>query len=87
MRSCHGDEDVAAETTVVRVGAFAARATPHGFYELSGTAIPIQIRILSDTHDNVDASERATDRLGPPVIQYFEEFELHGVLDNKAGIR
>ncbi len=60
---------------------------PWIFTSYRGTAIPIQIGILSDTHDNVEATERATDRLGPPVIHYFEEFELHGVLDNKAEIR
>lgn len=62
----------------------------------------MQIGILSDTHDNVDAVERATNRfaeegvevvevyddfVAPPVIPYFKEFEVHGVLDNKAEIR
>lgn len=60
----------------------------------------MQIGILSDTHDNVAAIERATDVfvaegvetlihcgdfVAPPVLPYFEEFEVHGVLGNNDG--
>lgn len=60
----------------------------------------MQVGILSDTHDNVDAIERITDTfreegvdtlihcgdfIAPPVIPYFEGFELHGVLGNNDG--
>jgi hypothetical protein len=56
--------------------------------------------IISDTHDNVAAIERATDifehegvstvihcgdYIAPPVLPFFEGFELHGVLGNNDG--
>ncbi|OLZ42535.1 phosphodiesterase [Natrinema saccharevitans] len=60
----------------------------------------MHIGIISDTHDNVDAIERATeifaeegvevvvhcgDFIAPLMIDYFEAFELHGVLGNNDG--
>lgn len=60
----------------------------------------MHIGIVSDTHDNVEAIERATeilveegveivvhcgDFVAPLMIDYFEEFELHGVLGNNDG--
>ena len=60
----------------------------------------MNIGIISDTHDNVEAIERATeifdeegveivihcgDFVAPLMIQYFDEFELHGVLGNNDG--
>lgn len=60
----------------------------------------MRIGIISDTHDNIAATERATrlfgeeeietivhcgDFIAPPVISYFEEFTLHGVLGNNDG--
>ena len=60
----------------------------------------MQLGIISDTHDNVSAVERAAeifrsegvdvvihcgDFIAPLVIPYFEEFELHGVLGNNDG--
>jgi len=60
----------------------------------------MQIGILSDTHDNVTATERATaifesegvdvlihcgDFVAPVMIPYFEGFELHAVLGNNDG--
>ncbi|WP_254762580.1 metallophosphoesterase family protein [Natrinema marinum] len=60
----------------------------------------MQIGIISDTHDNAEATERATeifraegvevvihcgDFVAPLMIPYFEEFELHGVLGNNDG--
>lgn len=60
----------------------------------------MQVGIISDTHDNIAAVERATeilrekeiqtvihcgDFIAPPVISYFEEFSLHGVLGNNDG--
>ncbi|WP_207586219.1 YfcE family phosphodiesterase [Halomontanus rarus] len=60
----------------------------------------MQIGILSDTHDNVEAVERATaifeeegvevlvhcgDYIAPPVIPSFDGFEVHGVLGNNDG--
>ncbi|MXV62651.1 YfcE family phosphodiesterase [Natronorubrum sp. JWXQ-INN-674] len=60
----------------------------------------MNIGIISDTHDNVEAIERATeifeeegvevvihcgDFVAPLMIGYFGEFELHGVLGNNDG--
>ena len=60
----------------------------------------MNIGIISDTHDNVDAIERATDVfaeegaevvvdcgdfVAPLIPSYFGEFELHGVLGNNDG--
>jgi hypothetical protein len=60
----------------------------------------MQIGIISDTHDNIAAVDQAADRfktegvdviihcgdfIAPPVIPYFEEFEVHGVLGNNDG--
>lgn len=60
----------------------------------------MRVGIISDTHDNVAAVERATetfreqgietlihcgDFIAPPVIPFFEEFSLHGVLGNNDG--
>lgn len=60
----------------------------------------MRIGIISDTHDNVAATERATeifrdegvetivhcgDFIAPPVISSFEGFTLHGVLGNNDG--
>ncbi|MFA9428170.1 metallophosphoesterase [Natronorubrum sp. A-ect3] len=60
----------------------------------------MQIGIISDTHDNVAAIERAVeifdeegvevvvhcgDFIAPLMIQYFDAFELHGVLGNNDG--
>jgi hypothetical protein len=56
--------------------------------------------IIADTHDNVAAVERATavfeergvdtlvhcgDVVAPPVLPFFEGFEVHGVLGNNDG--
>lgn len=56
--------------------------------------------IISDTHDNVEAVERAVDVferegcdtlvhcgdfIAPPVLPFFEGFTLHGVLGNNDG--
>jgi hypothetical protein len=56
--------------------------------------------VISDTHDNVAAIERATavfddagvevvlhcgDVIAPPVLPFFEGFEVHGVLGNNDG--
>ncbi|AFZ72929.1 YfcE family phosphodiesterase [Natronobacterium gregoryi] len=60
----------------------------------------MNIGIVSDTHDNVDATERAAaifaeegveivvhcgDFVAPLLPPYFGEFELHGVLGNNDG--
>lgn len=60
----------------------------------------MRVGIISDTHDNIAATERAIeifheegietivhcgDFIAPPVISYFEEFTLHGVLGNNDG--
>lgn len=60
----------------------------------------MQIGILSDTHDNVEAVKQATDLfaaegvevllhcgdfVAPPVIPHLGEFEVHGVLGNNDG--
>lgn len=60
----------------------------------------MRIGIIADTHDNVAAIERATDLfreegidtvihcgdfIAPPVLPFFEEFSLHGVLGNNDG--
>ncbi|RZH68709.1 YfcE family phosphodiesterase [Natrinema altunense] len=60
----------------------------------------MDIGIVSDTHDNVAAVERATevfaadgvevvihcgDFVAPLMVDYFEGFELHGVLGNHDG--
>ncbi|EMA46598.1 YfcE family phosphodiesterase [Halobiforma nitratireducens] len=60
----------------------------------------MHIGIVSDTHDNVEATERATevfaeegveivihcgDFVAPLIPPYFEAFELHGVLGNNDG--
>ncbi|MFC6905014.1 metallophosphoesterase [Halalkalicoccus tibetensis] len=60
----------------------------------------MRIGVISDTHDNVAAIERATetfreeevetlihcgDFIAPPVLPFFEGFELHGVLGNNDG--
>lgn len=60
----------------------------------------MRIGIIADTHDNVAAIERATDLLreegidtvihcgdfiAPPVLPFFEDFSLHGVLGNNDG--
>ncbi|THE65499.1 metallophosphoesterase [Salinadaptatus halalkaliphilus] len=60
----------------------------------------MNIGIISDTHDNVEAIERATeifaeegveivvhcgDFIAPLMVPYFGEFELHGVLGNNDG--
>ena len=60
----------------------------------------MHIGIISDTHDNVEAVEAATaifedegvevivhcgDFIAPPVLPFFEGFELHGVLGNNDG--
>ncbi|WP_222915955.1 metallophosphoesterase [Natrinema sp. SYSU A 869] len=60
----------------------------------------MNIGIISDTHDNVAAIERATgifdeegveivihcgDFIAPLIVPYFDEFELHGVLGNNDG--
>ena len=62
----------------------------------------MNIGIISDTHDNVEAIERATDVfaeegveivvhcgdfVAPLMVGSFEAFELYGVLGNKAEIR
>jgi predicted phosphodiesterase len=58
------------------------------------------IGVVSDTHDNIDAVEgiveafenrgvgtvvHCGDYIAPPVIPYFDGFELHGVLGNNDG--
>ncbi|RQG95198.1 metallophosphoesterase [Natrarchaeobius chitinivorans] len=60
----------------------------------------MNIGIIADTHDNLEAVERAAelfteegvevvvhcgDFVAPPVIEYFDGFELHGVLGNNDG--
>lgn len=60
----------------------------------------MRVGIVSDTHDNVSAVERIVetfseedldtlihcgDYIAPPVIAYFEGFDLHGVLGNNDG--
>jgi uncharacterized protein len=60
----------------------------------------MNIGIVSDTHDNVAAAERAADVfeeegvevvvhcgdfVAPPLLSAFEGFELHGVLGNNDG--
>jgi len=60
----------------------------------------MNIGIISDTHDNAEATERAIeifreegveivihcgDFIAPLIVPYFEEFELHGVLRNNDG--
>jgi hypothetical protein len=60
----------------------------------------MQLGIVSDTHDNVAAVERAVaafeergvetavhcgDVIAPPVLPFFEGLELHGVLGNNDG--
>jgi len=60
----------------------------------------MNIGIISDTHDNAEATERAIeifreegveivihcgDFIAPLIVPYFEEFELHGVLGNNDG--
>ncbi|ADB62514.1 phosphodiesterase, MJ0936 family [Haloterrigena turkmenica DSM 5511] len=60
----------------------------------------MNIGIVADTHDNVEAIERATeifadegveivihcgDFVAPLMVDYFDEFELHGVLGNNDG--
>ena len=60
----------------------------------------MNIGIVSDTHDNVEATERATeifeaegvevvihcgDFVAPLLVDYFDGFELHGVLGNNDG--
>ncbi|WP_290811722.1 metallophosphoesterase [Halovivax sp.] len=60
----------------------------------------MQVGVISDTHDNLAAVERATatferdgvdvivhcgDFVAPPVIAEFDGFELHGVLGNNDG--
>ncbi|MCU4754123.1 metallophosphoesterase [Halobacteria archaeon AArc-curdl1] len=60
----------------------------------------MQVGIIADTHDNVEATERATDIfaeegveliihcgdfIAPPLLSSFEGFELHGVLGNNDG--
>ncbi|PCR91784.1 metallophosphoesterase family protein [Natrinema ejinorense] len=60
----------------------------------------MNIGIISDTHDNAEATERATeifqeegveivlhcgDFVAPLMVPYFETFELHGVLGNNDG--
>ena len=60
----------------------------------------MQLGLISDTHDNVAAIERAVDLferegvgtlihcgdfIAPPVLPFFEGFELHGVLGNNDG--
>lgn len=60
----------------------------------------MNIGIISDTHDNAEATERAIeifheagvevaihcgDFVAPLMVPYFDEFELHGVLGNNDG--
>ncbi|SEQ70621.1 metallophosphoesterase [Natrinema salaciae] len=60
----------------------------------------MNIGIVSDTHDNAEATERATeifreegveivvhcgDFVAPLIVPSFDEFELHGVLGNNDG--
>ncbi|KYH27728.1 phosphodiesterase [Halalkalicoccus paucihalophilus] len=60
----------------------------------------MRVGVISDTHDNVAAIERATDLfreegietlvhcgdfIAPPVLPFFEGFSLHGVLGNNDG--
>ncbi|MFC7006441.1 metallophosphoesterase [Halalkalicoccus salilacus] len=62
----------------------------------------MRLGVVSDTHDNVAAIERATERfreeevetlihcgdfIAPPVLPFFEGFTLHGVLGNNDGER
>ena len=69
-------------------------------FALAVAVTDMQVGIISDTHDNVAAIERATavferegvdvvihcgDFVAPPVIAHFDGFELHGVLGNNDG--
>ncbi|MDL5361933.1 metallophosphoesterase [Halalkalicoccus sp. NIPERK01] len=60
----------------------------------------MRVGVISDTHDNVAAIERATDLfreegigtlihcgdfIAPPVLPFFEGFSVHGVLGNNDG--
>ncbi len=60
----------------------------------------MRLGVVSDTHDNVPAVERAVDVferegcdtlvhcgdfVAPPVLPFFEGFEVHGVLGNNDG--
>lgn len=60
----------------------------------------MHVGIVSDTHDNVRAADRAAERfaeegievvvhcgdfVAPPLLSAFEGFELHGVLGNNDG--
>jgi hypothetical protein len=60
----------------------------------------MRLGVISDTHDNVEAIERAVavferegcdtlvhcgDFIAPPVLPFFEGFEVHGVLGNNDG--
>jgi hypothetical protein len=60
----------------------------------------MQIGVIADTHDNVAAVEAAVahfeerqvdalvhcgDYIAPPVVPFFEGFEVHGVLGNNDG--
>lgn len=60
----------------------------------------MRLGVISDTHDNVRAVERAVsvferegcdtlvhcgDFIAPPVLPFFEGFEVHGVLGNNDG--
>ncbi len=60
----------------------------------------MKVGVISDTHDNVEAIERAAERfreagvetlihcgdfIAPPVLEFFEGFEFHGVLGNNDG--
>jgi putative phosphoesterase len=64
------------------------------------TGLTMQIGIVSDTHDNVTAIEQATETFGaegvevlihcgdfvaPLMVNYFDGFEVHGVLGNNDG--
>lgn len=60
----------------------------------------MQLGVISDTHDNIDAINSAVDvfhdtgvntvihcgdYIAPPVIPFFDGFEFHGVLGNNDG--
>lgn len=60
----------------------------------------MQFGVISDTHDNIEAIEAAVDIfesdgidtvihcgdfIAPPVVPFFDGFELHGVLGNNDG--
>lgn len=62
----------------------------------------MQIGVIADTHDNVSAVESAVDTfqkhnievllhcgdvIAPPVVSFFEGFEVHAVLGNNDGER